>query len=113
MFAQLGGGVIGLRIRREVPAAHVLAIRGYRARDLDGEIRIRPHEFRPVARGKADEIVEDEYLAVAIGSGADADRGNAQLFGDARGQLPRHGFEHDGKSARSFHGARVLSLIHI
>src|SRR5277367_1123518 len=83
MFAQLGGGVIGLCVRGVAAAADVGAIRGYGARNFGGKIRVLPHEFRSMARGKTHEIVEDEHLAVAIGAGADADGGDAQLLRDA------------------------------
>jgi len=51
--------------------------------------------------------VENEDLAVAIGAGANADRRDAKLLRDARGEFSRHGFEDHGKSSGSFDGARV------
>src|SRR6202041_354148 len=89
MFSKLGCGVIGFSVGRKVSAADIVAIRGYCARNVGGKIRIFPDEFRHATDRKADQIVEDEHLAVAIGARADTDGGNAQLFRNARRQLAR------------------------
>ena len=57
--------------------------------------------------GEADEIVEDEDLAVAAGAGADADGGNRELGGDCLGDFARHALKHDGAGAGLSEGAGI------
>jgi hypothetical protein len=47
--------------------------------------------------------VEHKNLAIAIGSGADADRWNAEFFGDAGGKLARDGFQNHRERPSGFH----------
>ena len=51
--------------------------------------------------------MHDQDLAIAVRAGPDADGGDAQLARDLRGELAGDGFEHNGESARGFHGAGV------
>ena len=78
------------------------------AGDLRGEVGVLAREFRLVAEREAD---------ADRGSRAPGHRnpgpapmpmvGMCKFLRDARGEFARHGFEHDGKSARRFDGARV------
>src|SRR5580704_5492865 len=94
--------MVRLRIGRETAGTHIAAIRLDSARNFAGKIRILARKFRRVADGESNEIVEDENLAIAVWAGADADGWNAELFGDARGEFARNGFEHHGECAGGF-----------
>ena len=52
--------------------------------------------------------MEDEHLAVAAGTGADADRGDVDRLGDQRGDLVGHPLEHQGEAAGGLEGLGVL-----
>src|SRR5712692_4868300 len=77
-FAALGRlrSVIGLRIGREAAGANISAIFAHGARDDLAQVGVLPRELRRLVEGKAQQIVQDENLAVAIRAGADADRRN-------------------------------------
>src|ERR1700690_626698 len=90
-LAGFGGRVVGLRVGGEAPFANVLAILRNGARDFGGKVRVLAHEFGLVAGRETDQIVEHKDLAVAVGPSANADRGDAELCGDARGKLARQG----------------------
>ena len=53
------------------------------ARDLVREVRVPLDEPRRVPLVQAKQVVPDEHLPVALGTGADADRRDRQCFGDA------------------------------
>src|SRR5579883_2621723 len=50
-------------------------------------------EFRTLAGGDAEHVVEHQHLAVAIRAGADADGRNRELRTDAPGERRRHALE--------------------
>src|SRR5579859_4291128 len=109
-FARLRGPLLRVerfRVGGEAAVADVVAILASSARNLFAKIDVLAGEFRRAVDAQADEIVENEYLAVAVGAGSDADGGDAKLLRDARGEFARNGFEDDGKSSRGFDGARV------
>jgi len=85
--------MIRLLVRREAAIADIVAIFGGGARDDFGKIRVAACEFRRVAGGQSERVVDDEHLAIAIRAGADADRWNVEIFRDARGDFARNGFE--------------------
>ena len=64
-----------------------------------GCIGVAADEFGGRRKGEIDEIVEDEDLAVAIGTGADADGGNGQGGGDFGGSFAGNAFKNDGAGA--------------
>ena len=68
--------------------------------DERGGIGIAADKFGRRREGEADQIVEDENLAVAVGSGADADGGDGQLGGDFGSHFAGNAFEHDSSGAR-------------
>src|SRR5271169_7141172 len=51
--------------------------------------------------------MEYENLAIAIGTGTDADGWNTKLFGDASAQFARDGFQNYRKCAGGFNGFRI------
>ncbi len=76
---------------------------------MSATLAYRRANFGVWPASQADHIVQHEDLPVAVRARADANRGNAQLVGDLRRQFARHRFEHDGKCARRFHGARIAN----
>ena len=56
---------------------------------------------------EAGPVGPDEQLAVGVRSGADADRRDLQLLGDALGDVGRHHLEHDRERAGVLDGVRV------
>ena len=109
-FARLRGPLLRvkrLRVGGEAAVVHVIAVLASRAGNLLAKIDVLAGEFRRAVDAQADEIVENEHLAVAIGAGADADGRDAKFLRDARSEFARHGFEDDGKSSGGFDGARV------
>lgn len=93
--------------RRERAGADFVAVLRDGAGDVGFEVGERFDEAGHGAAGDAEEVVEDEDLAVAIGTGADADRGNRDgicyFFGQAAGDA----FKHDGERAGGLGGFGV------
>src|SRR5262249_11964365 len=58
---------------------------------------------------EAEQIVQHENLAVALGAGADADSGDAEFAGDERRELAGDAFENNGEGPGGFHGSRVAN----
>src|SRR5665213_373220 len=89
-----GGEVIAFRIggkcslaHRRLIALHPLSQQGIRIDEAANELcAVRKRELH--------QVVEDEYLSIAIGPGADADCGDRSARRDARGNLARNAFEH-------------------
>ena len=65
---------------RKRATANFVAILGDGAGDFGFQISIGLHEFWHVAGRDAEQIVQHEHLAVAIGSGTDADGGDFRLL---------------------------------
>ena len=55
--------------------------------------------------------MEDLHLAVAAGSGADADGRDGELLGDERGELRGDALEHDRERARVLERAAVVEQL--
>src|SRR5690242_21433487 len=84
-----------LLLAGEGAAPHLLGIAGARLADGISGLGVALHESRREPAEEADHVVEDEHLAVAMASRADADgRDGDALRGDAR-ELRRHQLEHD------------------
>src|SRR5258707_1363650 len=79
--------MIGLAVRREVALADVVAIAAHRVGNDFADVGVLAREFGRLVEGETEQIVDDKDLAVAVGAGADADGGDAQLAGDLRGEL--------------------------
>src|ERR1700684_4129857 len=95
------------RVGWKAALADVVAISFRCARNLGAKVGTLPSEFRFVTDSESNEIVKNQNLSVAIGSGADADGWDLELVGNAGGDFARHGFQHDGKCSRRFDGSRV------
>ena len=68
-------------------------------RRFHGAARIA-EDFEEGALGaESEDVVHDEDLAVAVGSGADADRGDGEHLGDFGGGVLLDEFEHEGETA--------------
>src|SRR2546428_968582 len=95
MTAGLAGGVLVLR-GGEGAATHVLVELSRGGFDRLAEFGVLADEFRDMVRIQAEDILNDEHLRIAMGPGADADRGDRQRLRDplakcARDRLPPHG----------------------
>src|SRR3981189_3420996 len=77
MTAVLAGGVLVLG-GGEGAAAHVLVELARSGFDRLTEFGVLANELRHVIGIQAEDVLNDEHLAIAVGSGADADRGNRQ-----------------------------------
>ena len=62
-------------------------------------VAIAADELGGGGKGEVDEVVEDEDLSVAVGSGADADGWNIELGGDGGGGFAGNAFEDEGAGA--------------
>ena len=108
-FGALDGfaGVVGLGVGWERAVADVVAVGADGGGDEFADVGVLAGEFRRRVEGEAEEVVDDKDLAVAVGAGADADRGDVQLASDLRGEFARDGFEDYGEGACGFYGVRV------
>src|SRR5262245_56766205 len=70
--------------------------------DLFRGVRILLDEWRHRTVVETQRVVADEHLAVAVWSGADADRRNAQAFGNLFCDVVRYRFENDGENTSLF-----------
>ncbi len=93
------GQVIALGVGREGAMLHVFAVALDGGAEERGSVGVAADEFGRRRKGEIHEIVEDENLAVAIGTGADADRRNGERGGDGRGGFAGNAFENDGAGA--------------
>src|SRR5439155_1624042 len=98
----------GLRLGREAADLHLRHVLARGAQHLAAELRVALGEAgRPVGR-EAEEVVQDEYLAVAAHARADPDGRDGELGRDLAGEVERDALEHDGEGARRLDGARVV-----
>src|SRR5213080_3634387 len=106
MTAALAGGVLVLR-GGEGAATHVLVERARGGFDRVAEFGVLANELGDVVRIQAENILNDEHLPVAIGSGADADRWDAQRLRHPLAERARDRLQDDGKGARVFQRSRI------
>ena len=78
-----------------------------RVDDRGGQVRVLFDERRHEAIEESEHVRADEHLPVAGGSGADADRRDAEPGCDGRGEIGRDRFEHQGERAGFFKGESV------
>src|SRR5207237_5316921 len=98
MTAALAGGVLVLR-GGEGAATHVLVERARGGFDRVAEFGVLANELGDVVRIQAEDVLDDEHLPIAMGSGADADRGNAQRLRHPLARLAGDGRPDDGNGA--------------
>ena len=75
--------------------AHIVGECAQRGDAVGLQRGVPAHELRDDAVFEAEHVVEHEHLAIAMRSGADADRGDRQRVGDHARHLVGHAFEHD------------------
>ena len=107
------GQVIALFVGGEGAVLDVFAIVLDGGADERAGVGIAADKLGGRRKGQVEQVVEDEDLAVAVGTGANADGGNGQLGGDLRGHFAGNALEHDGAGAGFGQGQRVgLELQH-
>src|SRR5687768_9390078 len=77
----------------------ILYIRARCRQDRFGKLRILLGKRRNRTIRKAECVVADQDLAIALRAGADSDRRNFQACGDAAGKVVGDRFENDGEDA--------------
>src|SRR5579875_3937397 len=105
-LVQLRRSVVGLRVLREVPGPDVGSEGRHRRRCGLAEPRVLPHELGNRARPEAEEVVEDQDLAVAVRASPDPDRGDGQLLGDPCRDDVGDALEHHREAPRVAQGVR-------
>src|SRR4029078_6615321 len=75
------------------------------------QVGIRSNEASLFAKPQAKHVVEDQHLNVAMNTGADSDRWNADAFRDHLGDLARYDFQHYSKRTRIFHCFRIVDQL--
>src|SRR5665213_3867197 len=97
-----GGKVISFRIGRKCSLAYRRLIALNPLSQQGVRIGKAANELRAIRKRELHQVVEDEYLSIAIGAGADADRGYRRGRRNARGNLARNAFEHQRTRVRAF-----------
>ena len=82
-------GGVRLLEARVAAGPHVVPEGSDRAADRVADLGVAPHEPRRLPEREPDQIVQHEHLAVALGAGADPDRGNRERARDLGTQLAR------------------------
>jgi hypothetical protein len=100
-------GMVGLGVGWEGTGADVVAVGADCGGDDFAEVCVLAGEFWRSVEGEAEEVVGDEDLAVAVGAGADSDRGDLEFAGDLRGEFAGDGFKDDGEGACRLDGVGV------
>ena len=86
--------MVGLSVSRKGGAADIVTVG---ANGLERSARRHCNSgarIWPEGEGESGEIVEDQNLAIALGTGADADGGGCDCSGDAGGDFARNAFQH-------------------
>src|SRR5215211_5823259 len=95
--------VLGLRV---AALSHLAGERLEATHHLVADPRVALHEARRVAVVDAEQVVEDEHLAVGGWAGADSDHRNLDVRHERLGQLARDRLEDDREAARPLELAR-------
>jgi hypothetical protein len=99
--------VEGVRLGRELAGPDLGLELRHGGRDVAAELGVALHELGLEVGVHAEEVVDDQHLAVALHARADADGGDGQLRGDDARQLHRHALQHDGVGAGLLDGLGV------
>ena len=78
--------MITLRIRGELAALHFFFVTAEGLEGIGFKMGIGLNEFRQEVIKESQEIIEDEHLAIAMRSSADADSGDRDSLGDRLSQ---------------------------
>src|ERR1700687_4524323 len=95
-------------IPRKSPRPHLIAIFGHRLANCSPHLSITFHKTRLQILEESEQIVRHQHLAVAIGTGADADRGDVQFLRNLLRDLGRNAFKHNGKRTGFLDGYSIL-----
>src|SRR5712691_9770445 len=85
--------MVGLLVRWILARYHVGTEAMHRVADQRGRVGIAAHKFGRWAEGQVQDVVEDEYLAIALRSSADADGWSCHFRRDHGGDFARNAFE--------------------
>ncbi len=100
--------MVALSIVREGACFHVTPVAFNGRAEERSRIAILANEFRGRGEAEVDEVVEDEDLAIAVGSGANSDGGDADFSGDAGRDLPGYALEDQQNGSGGFERVRVV-----
>src|ERR1700677_2174854 len=89
IFAQM----VALLFARELTPFHIVAVVIDRIRDQGCGVTVPAYELSGSGEGQIDEIVQDEYLPIAMRPGADTDSRDVQRGGDALRHFRRNSFQ--------------------
>src|SRR5579871_6196589 len=91
--------MIRLVVGRILQRLHVGLESLHRFADHGGGVAVAAHELGGRSERQVEQVVEDEYLAVALGAGANADGGRVDFGGDHRRHFARDAFEYQAADA--------------
>src|SRR5690625_1526967 len=80
---------------RERPRAYVAGVRARGGEQRVVQVGVLLDEARHAARTQAGHVLPDEHLGVAVGTGADADSGDLEPFGDLRRDVAGNHLHYD------------------
>lgn len=100
--------VITFRIVRELSLLNFFLVATERLERIGLEMGIWFDKLRHKLIEQPEEIIEDQDLAVAVGTGPDSNGRNGDLFCDGLGQLGGNRFEHDREGAGCFKGFGIV-----
>lgn len=100
--------MITFRIARECAFLDFLFVAAKSLERIRLEMGIGFDKLRHEVVKQSEEVIEDQDLAVTVGTGPDSNCRNGQLFRNGLGQLGRNRFEHDSEGAGCFEGLRII-----
>src|SRR3979411_106239 len=89
--------VVGLGVARKLALLDFFLVALERLQRIGLEMGIGFDKLRHEIIEQSKEVIEDQDLAVTVGTGPDSNCRNGQLFRNSRGQLGRNRFEHDSE----------------
>jgi len=100
--------VIAFRIARKLAALDFFFVAAKGLERIRLEVGIGFDKLRHEIVEQSEEVIEDQDLAVTVGTGPDSNCRNGQLFRDGLGQLGGNRFEHYGEGAGCFEGLGII-----
>src|SRR5439155_19399529 len=96
-LARVAGGRSGnvALVRRKSFLAHVVSVCSGRRNHQLAKVRVLLGERWHRLHVQTEGIVADQNLSIAVGTGTDADRRDAEFFGDGLGEVGGNGFQHE------------------
>src|SRR5260370_13230590 len=99
--------MVGLSIVRELMRNHVRLERQYGLRDQGSRVSVMANKFCRLSESQVDEVVEDQHLAVAIRTSADANGRRFDLSRNHGRDFAWNAFSHNARHAGPGHRARI------